>query len=176
MARRRAATYWITGWALSLFAMALFIAFFPHWLYTWRLSWSPGNHVRLAYDLVTLNDTLMQLPVVVWVWSHLPESTEDFIFGFLRTPPVCTAVAFAYIGIRFRKSSGRLHRAIDDYRGPLVVGPRQFVGNVYAGGKVNIHQVINEKPADKPLVLASNAAVITLLANLIGALIRHFFG
>jgi hypothetical protein len=50
------------------------------------------------------------------------------------------------------------------------------VGNVYAGGNVNIHQVINEKPADKPLGLAGNAAVITLLANLIGALIRYFFG
>jgi hypothetical protein len=118
----------------------------------------------------------MQLPVVGWIWSHLPASTEDFIFGFLLTPPVCTAVALAYIGIRFRKASGRLRRAIDEYSAPLVVGPRQSVGNVYAGGNVNIHQVINEKPADKPLGLAGNAAVITLLANLIGALIRYFFG
>jgi hypothetical protein len=175
-ARQRAKTYMTIGWALSLVAMALFAAAIPHALYAWSLSWYPGHLAKLAADLSALNDAVVALPGIGWVWSSLPDPTEDLISELLLSPVICTAVAFALVGVYLRKEAARLREAIAPYREPLVAGPTQSIGAVHAGGNVNIHQVVNEKPRDKPLRVALISGAITVAVNLIGALVRHFLG
>lgn len=96
--------------------------------------------------------------------------------GLLLSPVVCTAVAFALVGVYLRKGAARLRGAIAPYREPLVAGPTQSIGAVHAGGNVNIHQVVNEKPSEKPLRVALISGAITVAFNLIGVLVRHFLG
>ncbi|MEZ2417279.1 hypothetical protein [Luteibacter sp. RCC_6_2] len=79
--------------------MALFAAAIPHSLYAWSLSWYPGHLAKLAADLSALNDAVVALPGIGWVWSSLPDPTEDLISELLLSPVICTAVAFALVGV-----------------------------------------------------------------------------
>ncbi|MEZ2417280.1 hypothetical protein [Luteibacter sp. RCC_6_2] len=69
-----------------------------------------------------------------------------------------------------------MREAIAPCRQPLVAGPTQSIGAVHAGGNINIHQVVNEKPRDKPIRVALISGAITVAVNLIGAIVRHFLG
>ena len=172
----RATTYWIVGWIASLAAIAFFVGFLPRWLYVWSLSWGAGHLARLSYDLSTLNQYLVGLPLIGWIWGNLPGPTENFIRDFLLTPSVCTAIALAIIGVYLRQTAKRVRDRGFASDGARVHNHRQSVRSVYAGGSVSIHQIVNEKAGSPPSRVALVTALITALSQVLGALIRAWAG
>lgn len=171
-ADQRAVKYFLTGWTLSLGAIVIFAGSIPHGLYAWSLIWPSGMASHLRGGLALINERVMAMPVLGWIWSNLPSPTDDLVSGLLLSPLICTAVAFAIIGVYLRKVSKSL-RGDDHYR-HQAYGHHQSVGVVYANGNVKINQVVNEQSSSQPLNVAIRSAFITIVVNLIGALIRYF--